>query len=166
MATTDRTFRSVAGQTWKGAFFRRFVFMYIMPIIFSIPFIARRIFYQVSQCAVAYPTSPMSKGKIGAVTAGMRLPWVRFADESDNQEPLGQPSWQLHVYGTVPSLVEKTLPEDIRVREFPWCNEAKAVGLKENVLYLLRPDGHVGLVTTEASDLPGYIQRWTTFSVS
>ena len=158
--TTDRMFTLVASQTWIGKFMRKVFVPYIVPIVMSVPFMARNIFYKVSQCAVAYPTSALSSGKLGKMQAGERLPWVRFEDGSDNQEPTGHLGWQLHVYGTAPPMIKKMELDGVMLRVFPWAKEVAAKGLKKDAIYLLRPDGHVGLVSESVDDLEEYLSHW------
>ena len=161
VATTDRVFTTVASQTFRGKFARRVMLPYIIPLLMSLPFVARLIFRRVSQCAVEYRNSAMSQGKIGDVQAGDRMPWVRYADGTDNQEPIGNLGWQLQVYGTAPDLLRKMDYDDVTLRVLPWAKEVKSVGLKQDALYLLRPDGHVGLATESVDEVTNYLARWT-----
>ncbi|WP_026702570.1 FAD-dependent oxidoreductase [Salibacterium aidingense] len=117
------------------------------------------IFNTISQVKVSYESSRMSEGKAGKVRSGQRLPWVAGETE-DNHAPLASMDWQVHVYGKAAPAVIKFLP--FPVHEFTWSRAAYKKGLKENVLYLIRPDGHIAC-TAKAEHpeiLTNYIEKW------
>ena len=87
----------------------------------------------------------MSEGEAGHIAGGDRLPWVPGLDP-DNFAPLRSLDWQVHVYGTAaPALRDAMTPLGLPVHVFPWSAAADEAGLRQNALYLVRPDGYVAL---------------------
>ena len=155
--TTDRFFALTVARGWKGRFVRGVLIPYILPVFMRLRVFARAAFRRVGQMLIEYRSSALSEGRVGSVYAGDRMPWVRFADGSDSFEPTGDLGWQLHVYGEVPDLLKKIDGRMWTLRVFPWTKEAKAAGLTEGAIYLVRPDGYVGLATEDARDIEGYL---------
>jgi hypothetical protein len=97
----------------------------------------------------------LSEGHVGNVHGGDRLPWVRFDSSqrgADNFEPLTSLEWQVHVYGgAVPEIRTLCAERHLALHEFAWKSGMERVGLQPNALYLVRPDGYVGLAATEQS---------------
>jgi hypothetical protein len=73
-------------------------------------------------------------------------------NDLDNFTPLMAVTWQVHVYGdatgeTQSACVERKLPLHV----FPWRQEMDRAGLRRNAVYLVRPDGYVGLADADGS---------------
>src|SRR5262249_21382634 len=96
VATTDRIFEGVVGQSMLARMVRTLFFPLILPFALRFAAVRRAQFRLVSQTRIAYRSSPLSDGSAGAVHAGDRLPWV---EGIDNFAPLTSLDWQLHVYG-------------------------------------------------------------------
>ena len=111
------------------------------------------MFRTVSQTAIHYRESNLSEGRAGAVHGGDRLPWVSgHADGVDNFAPLTSLDWQIHVYGSAPQEILAACKERaIALHAFPWTMESDRAGLKRDAVYLVRPDGYVGLAAPEAT---------------
>jgi len=105
----------------------------------------------------------LSEGKTGAVVAGDRLPWITFSNGSDNFAPLTSMRWQVHVYGRArPELEAACSALRIALHQFEWNAAALAAGVRDGALYLIRPDGYIGLADAEAnvSRLRDYVARF------
>ena len=121
----------------------------------------RLLFRTVSQINVSYHDSALSEGKTGAIIAGDRLPWIG-TNGSDNFTPLASLRWQVHVYGRARNELETACSAlGIELHEFDWNDTARDAGVRDGALYLIRPDGYVGLADTGAdvSRLRAYLGR-------
>jgi hypothetical protein len=153
--TTDRIFGAVVGRGLFSRFVRAVLAPVVLPVALQFAATRRAQFRLVSQTRIAYPASPLSDGAAGSVRGGDRLPWV---EDVDNFAPLRSLDWQLHVYGTAaPALRELGVP----LHEWPWTPAARRAGLAENAVYLVRPDGHVGVArpTADVAALRSYLAR-------
>jgi 2-polyprenyl-6-methoxyphenol hydroxylase-like FAD-dependent oxidoreductase len=156
--TTDTAFKIIANRSVIGAFFRT----YFLPTFFAgltrFRFTLNFMFKTISQIKVEYRESFLSKGAVGKIGAGDRLPWMKTAS-SDNHESLNLMDWQIHIYGRA-SDVFKTEMQSLKIiiTEFVWHPMFGARGFKENAVYLIRPDGYIGLAaaTQEAQKVKDY----------
>jgi hypothetical protein len=107
------------------------------------------MFRTVSQVNVNYRASSLSRGRVGSIHAGDRLPWVKTGpdgDGKDNFAPLKSLDWQLHVYGEAgPEVQALSAERSLPLHVFPWRAEMKQSGLRRDALYLVRPDGYVAV---------------------
>jgi 2-polyprenyl-6-methoxyphenol hydroxylase-like FAD-dependent oxidoreductase len=164
--TTDRAFTLVTSPGRLARFIRVAVVPRVLPILFRSRRVRRVMFRTVSQIAINYHASPLSQGAAGGVKAGDRLPWVRLqgalAGAQDNFEPLKSLDWQAQVYGTCsPSVAEFCSRLKLALYCFPWESTIKAAGIKKGALYLVRPDGYLGLADRDANlaSLEQYVQE-------
>jgi 2-polyprenyl-6-methoxyphenol hydroxylase-like FAD-dependent oxidoreductase len=165
VATTDQAFTVV---TYPGAL-ARFLRTQVVPRIFpglaaSAP-VRRFMFRTISQIAINYRHSSLSKGRAGRVRAGDRLPWVSRTrgseTRSDNFAPLSSLDWQAHVYGDADArIAEACANRGLALHVFPWTQKADEAGFKRDALYLVRPDGYVGLAdpNKDAETLRRYLE--------
>jgi hypothetical protein len=153
VATTDQAFKGV---TSDGAIARRVrlnIVPAIAPALFSFRATRRFMFRTISQTAIRYRGSSLSDGRAGDVHGGDQLPWVpASANVLDNFTPLTSLAWQVHVYGeaspgTQAACDERNLPLHL----FPWHPEMGRAGLRRHAVYLVRPDGYVGLADADGS---------------
>jgi 2-polyprenyl-6-methoxyphenol hydroxylase-like FAD-dependent oxidoreductase len=155
VATTDRAFTAV---TSPGAVARRVrldIVPLVVPAFFALALVRRFMFRTISQTAVSYRGSSLSEGRAGTVHGGDRLPWVKAnvnGIDQDNFTPLTSLDWQVHVYGDAgPEIQAVCKGRALPLHVFRWGPEAGRTGLRRNAVYLVRPDGYVGLVDPEGS---------------
>ena len=114
------------------------------------------MFRTISQIGVNYCGSRLSEGRAGSVRGGDRLPWITTArnsdEEDDNFGPLRSFDWQAHVYGECGAgIAEACTRKGLALHVFPWQPTTARAGLKRGAVYLVRPDGHIGLADPDAS---------------
>jgi hypothetical protein len=159
--TTDRGFTIVTRQGSVARAVRTRLVPVIAPQAFRVPAIRRLLFRTVSQINVSYHDSALSEGQTGAIVAGDRLPWIR-TNGSDNFAPLASLRWQVHVYGGARKELEAECAAlGVELHECRWNEAARDAGVREGALYLVRPDGYVGLADADAdvSRLRTYLRR-------
>jgi 2-polyprenyl-6-methoxyphenol hydroxylase-like FAD-dependent oxidoreductase len=147
VATTDRAFTAVISGSALARFVRTKAIPALAPALFRLPAMRRLAFRTVSQIAVNYRDSPLSRGVAGKLHGGDRLPWVKIGrGEEHNFAVLASMEWQIHVYGDAPpGLQALSDGKKIPLRIFPWLAEMSRAGLKRNAAYLIRPDGYIGV---------------------
>jgi hypothetical protein len=159
VATTDRAFTVVTSQGPLARVMRVDVVPRVLPALFGLRRLRRFMFRTVSQIAINYRGSWLSEGAAGDVEGGDRLPWVP-ADETsshtigncdDNFCPLSSLDWQVHVYGDCPAEIwDLCRRRDLALHTFPWRPRTRRAGLRRSAVYLVRPDGYVGLADPNA----------------
>jgi hypothetical protein len=95
------------------------------------------------------------------VHGGDHLPWVQSGAD-DNFRRLRSLDWQVHVYGEIEQTVAAACDEfGLAAHVFAWSDAANHAGIKHNAMYLIRPDGHVALASSEQSvtKLRAFIER-------
>lgn len=147
IATTDKAFQTIVSQKLRGTLLRQYFVPYALPSVFKFSFSQRNAFRILSQIHINYRNSHLSKGKAGKIYGGMRLPWIETAG-GDNFKPLRTVDWQIHIYGKAkPELIDFARSHSLQLHEFAWETQMKDAGFKQDSLYLIRPDGHVGLAS-------------------
>jgi hypothetical protein len=67
--------------------------------------------------------------------------------------------WQVHVYGEAASgMSEVCGRRGLALHSFPWQSATSRAGLKRGAVYLVRPDGYVGLADPDAN--PASVERY------
>jgi 2-polyprenyl-6-methoxyphenol hydroxylase-like FAD-dependent oxidoreductase len=166
VATTDRAFQVIASRSWFGSIWRAYIMPEFFGVLTRIPGVLKWAYRTVSQLGIAYPQSALSQGDVGKskgrAQAGDRMPWVKLA-KGDNFIPLENREWQIHVYGRLSAnfhdqLKSLTLPYYV----FPWNGSAAKAGLTENTVYVIRPDGYIGLneETQDLGSLKKYLDQF------
>ena len=144
VATTDRIFTVVSRSGALANFVRTQIVPRVFPLLIAWPFARRFLFRTVSQLEIRYPQSPLSSGKAGRIRGGDRLPWI-----PDNFAALRSLRWQVHVYGEASAKVRDACTDfSLPLHVFPWSEEARKSGVQRDAMYLIRPDGYVGLALT------------------
>jgi len=148
--TTDQAF---TGVTSPGTIARRVrlnIVPLLIPLLFSSMTVRRLLFRTVSQTALNYRGSSLSEGRAGPVHGGDRLPWIKAnltGTGQDNFSSLTSLDWQVHVYGdAAPELKAVCDERKLPLHVFPWRAEMHPSGLRRNAIYMVRPDGYIGLV--------------------
>ena len=73
------------------------------------------------------------------------MPWVRLGN-GDNYEALKHIDWQVHVYGAARAEPKARCEHrNIRLQTYPWQPAFHEAGLREDALYLIRPDTYVAV---------------------
>jgi hypothetical protein len=150
VATTDRAFTGVTSPGALARFVRLRIVPRLMPIFFKLNAARRLMFRTVSQTEINYRGSALSEGRAGSVHGGDRLPWMRIqsnAADKDNFAPLTSLDWQVHIYGDAMPDVKKVCDaRKISLFVFPWYPEMAKAGLQRHAIYLIRPDGYIGMI--------------------
>ncbi len=160
--TTDRIFSGVVNPSALARFVRTRVIPAVLLVLARPRSVRRQLFLAVLQTRIRYPDSPLSAGRAGRVRGGDRLPWVSDGATS-NFDALKSLGWQIHVYGTPnPKLLAWGTARGLRLYAFPFTRAARRAGLVKGALYLMRPDGYVGLAAPrfEQASLDTYAERW------
>jgi hypothetical protein len=151
VATTDRAFTFATSEGRLAAFVRMYLAPIVIPAAYKLEVVRKFAFRTVSQTAINYHGSRLSRGSAGNVQGGDRLPWVQ-ADGSDNFAPLAVIAWQVHVYGAAkPAVTAWCERRGVPLHVFPWRAEYEAAGFARNALYLLRPDTYVAMADANGS---------------
>ena len=163
VATTDRAFEFVSARGRIAARVRVTVAPLILPILFRFRAMRRLMFRTLSQTAIQYRASALSRGVAGEIHGGDRLPWVPAAraGSGDNYTPLTSRQWQLHVFGAATAGTRTVAQRSgLALHELPWVPAAAHAGFDENTAYLVRPDGYVGMIVPQSRtvEIEEYLQ--------
>jgi 2-polyprenyl-6-methoxyphenol hydroxylase-like FAD-dependent oxidoreductase len=161
VATTDRGFSFATADGPLAALVRKRIAPVLLPKIVAFASVREFIFRTVSQITLNYRNGPLSRGAVGRVCGGDRLPWAPV-DGIDNFASLKAMTWQVHIYGQASAELQTWCAErDMPLCIFRWRAEYDAAGLTRDAVYLLRPDTYVALVTELASPsaLEGYFDE-------
>lgn len=152
VATTDRVFSLVTRQGPLARFVRTRVVPRLVPALFARRAVRRFLFRTISQIEIRYRHSPLSSGLAGRLHAGDRLPWVSIGEGADNFDQLTSVGWSVHTYGDLPpGLLAACIDLRLPLAAFGWREGMGAAGLQQSALYLVRPDGYLGLVDPDAN---------------
>jgi hypothetical protein len=156
--TTDRVFTFVSAEGSFANFVRTRIAPLFVGVAYSVDAVREFMFRLVSQCMINYHASPLSSGSAGKVKGGDRLPWAAGAT-LDNHAPTGTLDWQAHVYGSAGDALETWCHRaGLALRVFDWERAHEQAGLRRDAVYLVRPDGYVGLA--DESGKPEALQRY------
>ena len=162
VATTDLAFTGVTSDGSIARLVRLNVVPIVVPKIFTFAATRRFMFRTVSQTAVNYRGSALSEGRVGAVHGGDRLPWVRGnSNDVDNFTPLRSLDWQVHVYGETATEIRALCKErGLSLHVFQWRAEFGRAGLRQDAVYLVRPDGYIAFADPDgrATRLRSYLE--------
>jgi 2-polyprenyl-6-methoxyphenol hydroxylase-like FAD-dependent oxidoreductase len=149
--TTDRFFNVAAAEGHLAEIIRTRVAPIVLPQMVRFEVARDYIFRTISQITLNYRGKGLDEGQAGPVHGGDRLPWVRMG-ETDNYQTLKRIGWQIHVYGKADDYVKRWARDRrIPLEVYAWTEDMRHAGLRENALYLIRPDTYVGLALPAAS---------------
>ena len=166
VSTTDQVFTFATRQGLLAKEVRTGLAPRLIPALAGAEISRRFAFRTVSQTAIQYHKSPLSRGGAGRVVGGDRLPWSgedSCPGGGDNFTPLMALDWQVHVYGEASHAVHDVCAAfGVPLREFPWADAFWRAGLMHDALYLVRPDGHVALAEPNgrAQVLERFLESW------
>lgn len=148
--TTDRIFSFVVADGDFANFVRTHIAPLFLGVAYRIDHVREYMFKMISQTMLEYHNSPLSRGHLGNIRAGERLPWV--GGEQDNYAVLRQINWQVHVYG-IAKLDLKAWCEQhhIAVYEFKWSPAYQDAGFIRDAVYLLRPDTYIAFIDEQGA---------------
>ena len=167
MRTTDRFFNLAAGKNPFYSFIRLYVFPYVGQFLFSLDAVKRFVFPRISQIAINYRKSSLSKtnGSFN-VKAGDRMPWFEI-DGKSIYDHLHSPIFHLIPF-------EKGKGEPLHpaldwegkmdIRRFELTeNVSTKFGSDRSFLVVLRPDNYIGLISDEISPeiVDGYLAHFS-----
>jgi FAD binding domain len=160
LETTDRAFQAVISDSWMASIFRTRILGHVAALAISRPRVQKRAFRMLSQIGISYPDSPLSQTQPGtdakAPHAGERFPWLHLRFQADTApvdlfERLDDTRFNLLVIGQpAPTRDQLGCGDLLQIHEVPSTPENVAslarVEIAGPAYYLLRPDGHIGLV--------------------
>ena len=159
--TTDRFFAFAAGTDWLMNFLRLHVLPPIAKHMFSLDAVRRFAFPAVSQIGINYRHSSLSNhagDEDFDVKAGDRMPYF-LVDDRNIFDRLQQPKFHFLVFASEPNgfhelkdELGRRYPELVDVNAFAVSPEVEeAFGTKKDFSVLLRPDNHVGTISSDKS---------------
>jgi 2-polyprenyl-6-methoxyphenol hydroxylase-like FAD-dependent oxidoreductase len=166
VATTDQVFTFATKPGFLAKEVRTGLAPRVIPVLFGTEMSRQFAFRTVSQTAIQYHKSALSRGGAGHVVGGDRLPWSgedSCPGGGDNFTPLMSLDWQVHVHGQASNAVQDVCAAwSVPLREFPWNDAFWRAGFMHDALYLVRPDGHVALAEPNgrAQALERYLESW------
>jgi 2-polyprenyl-6-methoxyphenol hydroxylase-like FAD-dependent oxidoreductase len=160
LETTDRAFQAVISDNWMASMFRTQIIGRVAGLAMTLRRVQQRAFRTVSQIGIAYRESPLSQTLPGTDAkppqAGDRFPWLHLrwdanAAPSDLFERLDDTRFNLLVIGQpAPTRDQLGCGDLLQIHEVPSNADNVAalarVEIAGPAYYLLRPDGHIGLV--------------------
>ncbi|WHI54436.1 FAD-dependent monooxygenase [Mammaliicoccus lentus] len=143
VSTTDKAFQIMT----NSRIVKNFVIPFFAPKLLRFNALKKIMFKAISQTNLNYQQSELSVGEYGAIKGGDRLPWINTST-INNFEPLKSYDWQIHVYGTITQNVKQLAYETgIPMYNVSWNKPMNAQGIKENSVFLVRPDSYVSVAT-------------------
>ncbi len=160
VATTDRAFRAIIDPGFGGEMMRTLLIPHLGPFALGFSGVRKAAFKLISQVRVNYHESALSRGELGDIQAGDRLPFIK---EIDNFGGLSTLDWQVHVCGVASQpLMDLCRSRRLPRRDFANNDEARAAGFTDRAAYLVRPDGYAAFIsaTQSAPDLAQFLDEF------
>lgn len=159
--TTDRMFDLAAGTDWLFGLIRTTIFPPLAKYILAFDVVKERFFTMISQIGINYRNSSLSAHDgdgMFTVKAGDRMPY--FLDEGKSIfDMLREPKFHLLTlsdgqsdYQTMKSEVESEYSHLVDYHLVPlYPHVAEVFGMNQSFNLLLRPDNHIGFISSEIS---------------
>ncbi len=168
--TTDRLFSMFTNKSLLLRIFRMYIVPFVVPGIMKNKRVRRAFFRFISQTAIAYSNSSLSKGKAGAICAGMRLPYVKLAAGREwislyqiVKQHAAKPMLLLH-YNVPEPLPLHSSVLSVAALEKNHLNDIilKKAGFTTSFVLLLRPDLYIGFISGyyNVKELKEYLDIW------
>lgn len=171
MKTTDRFFNLVASPNPFLVFARLYIFPYIANIAFNLNAVKRFVFPRISQIAINYRSSSLSKvhGSF-RVSAGDRMPWF-LVEGASVYNRLRQPVFHLVVFMDGKTEIPP-LPDDIVTARQGKIDStvitltpdiSKLFGTDRAFCLILRPDNYIGIISDNftSDSVSNYLAKFT-----
>lgn len=154
--TTDRGFSFASNDGPLADFVRTKIAPIVLPAAAYFHAFRELAFRTVSQTLINYRGMALAEGKAGKVSGGDRLPWIA---DSRNYDSLSQMIWQVHVYGEVRAGIHDWCEQNkVHLTRFVWDKTYGEAGLKQDAVYLIRPDSYVAMADEKA--LPQNLENY------
>jgi hypothetical protein len=154
VSTTDNAFELISRDGPVARFIRLKIVPAILPALAAQPAFRRLMFRTVSQIGIRYRTSRLSSGAVGRLHGGDRMAWI---EEADNFAALDGQNWRVQCFGPEPKgLAESCARLGLTLDRFAWSDAVQRAGVTEGAIYLLRPDGYIGLATRSVAQISDY----------
>ncbi|MES2546427.1 MAG: FAD-dependent oxidoreductase [Pseudomonadota bacterium] len=159
LKTTDRAFTLLVSNNWLAGIFRTRILAKIAAFAMTFDLPKQIAFRTISQTGIHYRQSPLSQTlgsqPANAPQAGDRFPWLQLKFEANGQvedifQKMDDTRFTLIVVGQpIPDNMQNldnimttlVIPDNTHNTQ-----ELARVGIAKPAFYLLRPDGHIGLV--------------------
>jgi len=159
--TTDRAFSALVSHHRVMGWVRDWLVPRIAPALLRNKWIQRRFFLTISQTALNYRSRKLSVQRLdGPVKAGDRFPWFVHQGEDDFQKMTGT-QFTLFVLGDWTARkaeLERLRSNMLETVFIPNLAAFSGVSLSSG-LYLVRPDGYIGLTTARLEDVSAYLEQ-------
>ncbi len=158
--TTDRGFGILVSEGRFVSFARDWLVPRIVPSLMKNKSVQRKFFLTISQTALNYRKRKLSVGQLGQIKSGDRFPWFSDNDQDVFQKMTGTRftlfalgDWSTHT----PELegLRSSLLEVVYISN---RGAYLKTGLTDG-LYLVRPDGYIGLSTKNLDEIPLYLSQ-------
>jgi 2-polyprenyl-6-methoxyphenol hydroxylase-like FAD-dependent oxidoreductase len=159
LQTTDRAFSLIVSDGWLGALFRTRLLARLLAFAMGRERFRQVAFRTISQTGIHYRNGPLTQAQAeppgGAPAAGERFPWLRLtfapgAPAEDLFARLDDTRFHLLLFGQPAAAMPDGWRDLLAVRAVPADpandRELARAGVPTPSFYLLRPDGHIGLV--------------------
>ena len=159
IASTDAAFQKMVADGWMARQLRLRIAPWLVRTLTRFAATQRKLFQTVSQIRISYQDSALSAGTAGGIRAGDRLPWVAA---HDTHAVLDGRTWSAHAAGRVDTDTLKALKDTgIAFHQWPDDTAMRKAGYLAGALYLVRPDGYVGLADPRpgAATINDYLSR-------
>ena len=152
LQTTDRLFDFMAGTSAFWNFLRLNFFPAVMGVIAKSRIAKRRVFPFISQTGIKYSQSLLTvESSIGAVNAGVRMPYFTFRDKRHILEYLDEPAFKILFFGDESKNGSRQLMRFKHAIQLKSFREIPASLFCDtsNFYILLRPDNHISYIGYE-----------------